>query len=173
MYRGLELWRCAAGVRTCRYLSQEIWSSGGLARAWGRGGVCFKSSGDVLQACRCRGICLKSSGALEARCRRRDVEVWRYGAGGHAAGVGTLPQKRSGSALQACRCGSKERYEDLELGRHAVGLRTSKCRGLEVCAAVVQMWRCLPQEIWISGSMPRAWGRVGVCLKSSRGSLQV
>jgi len=67
---GVEVWRCAAGVQTRSYLPQEIWSSGGMLWAWGRGGVC-----------------LKSSGALKVRCRRVDVtmqrgmELWRCVAG--------------------------------------------------------------------------------------------
>ncbi len=47
----------------------KIWSSGGMLRAWGRGGL----------EVRCRlvaSICLKSPGTLEAHCRRRDVEVF-------------------------------------------------------------------------------------------------
>ena len=62
----------------------EIWSSGGMLRAWGR---CLKRGLEV----RCRradsgGICLKSPGGLEMRRKPRDMEVWS-----------------SGDALQACR----------------------------------------------------------------------
>ena len=51
---------------------------------------------------------VKRSGAREACCGRGDVEVFAsrdQELGRHAAGLRTLPQKRSGGALQACRCG--------------------------------------------------------------------
>jgi len=69
-----------------------------MLRAWGRRGVCLKSSGALDECCRCsneevwryggmEASCrhaavdaskIWSSGALEVRCRRRDVEVWRH-----------------------------------------------------------------------------------------------
>ena len=84
----MELWRCAAAVLPLR--GMEIWSSGGMLRAWRRGGA--------LQAC-----CLKSPGALAARCRRRDVEVWKC-----AAGVLPLCLKSSGARPACCGPGDVE-----------------------------------------------------------------
>ena len=100
---------------------------------------------------RARGRCLKRG--LEVRCRRRDVEVRRYGGTEvwrHVVGPGTLPQKRSGDALQACRCGgiclkspgaleARCRRRDvevfasraLELRRYAVGVEMRRYGGME------------------------------------------
>jgi len=57
----------------------EIWSSGGMLRAWGR--------------CRKRGLGVGTWWCrdLEVRCKRADVEVKRYGdpgLGRHATGLG-------------------------------------------------------------------------------------
>jgi len=94
-------------VPTWRCLPQEIWSSGGMLRAWRRGGDCLKRSG-AREAC-CgpgdvearRGVEVWISGALEVRCRRVDAR-----------------------ALEACcRCRDVEeagRYEGLEMRRRRV-----------------------------------------------------
>src|SRR5436190_17420282 len=94
-----EVWRCAAGLGTWRYLPQEIWSSGGMLGAWGRGG--------------CRG--------LEVRCRCADAEVFAsrdLELGSHAAGLGTW--RYIGLEVR-CRRADVEVYasRDLELGSHA------------------------------------------------------
>ena len=63
-----------------------------------------RNSGGAMQACRRGGVCLKSSGPLEAGCRCVNVEVFAsrdLELGRHAASFGTLPQKKSGGALQA------------------------------------------------------------------------
>ena len=62
-YGDLELRSRAAGVRMCRSLPQELWSSEVVPQVEGHGGRDVWRSGDALQA-----------------CRRGDVEVWSAGA---------------------------------------------------------------------------------------------
>jgi len=84
----------------------EIWSSGGILRVWGRGGVEVWSSGGALQACRRGGVCLKSSGALEVCCRCRDVEeAESYGPGmrRRRVDVESVCLKNSGALGVRCR----------------------------------------------------------------------
>jgi len=52
---------------------------------------------------------------MEAYCRRADVEAQRYG----------------GLEVRCRRVASK-RYGDLELGRHAAGPGTWRCRGMKL-----------------------------------------
>ena len=109
------------------------------------------------------GVATWKYGALEARCSdeavmeagckrclKRGMELRR-----HAVGVatevtssgGTLLVVRYsyGGRLQACRRGDKEvwRSEARELGGHASGLGTSRCR----CAAGLGTWMCRGVEI--------------------------
>ena len=52
-------------------LPQEIWSSGGVLRAWGRGGICLKRSGALWRRAAGVGTCRRHGG----------MEVWKCAAG--------------------------------------------------------------------------------------------
>jgi len=96
----------------------EVGSFEGMPRAWGRclkrgvgcaAGVLplrgMKLWSFAVKSCRRGGVCLERSGTREACCGPGDVEVFASRdreLETHAAGLGTLPQKMSGGALQAC-----------------------------------------------------------------------
>src|SRR5947208_3307844 len=93
----MKLGRPAASVAS---LSQEIWNSGDMLRAWGRG--------------RGRGrVCLFASRGLDVRCRRRDVEeVWSFGGMLRPRGGGHV-EVWSAGALEV-RCRRVDTNRDLE-----------------------------------------------------------
>jgi len=113
-YRGLELWSCAGGVYTWRCRGMEIWGSGGLLWAWGRRGMEICSSGGML---RVWGRFLKRG--LEVRCRR----------------VASICLKRPGTLEAHCQ-------------RRDVGVFASSDRELGRCAVGVQTWRYGDSEVW-------------------------
>ncbi len=89
----------------------EVGRSQLAVRLWVVKDVKVERSGGTLQACRCGGICLKRSGAREACCGPGDVEVFAsrdLELGRHAAGLETLPQKRSRGMLRAWERGGME-----------------------------------------------------------------
>jgi len=97
---------------------------------------------------------------------RRCVEVWSSGVVEARRMYSNKEVWRYGGGLQACRRGGKEVSST---GALEVGCRCVASLPQEIWSSggVLRAWGRLHQEIWSSGGMLRVWGRVGVRLKSS------
>ncbi len=165
-------------MQTWRCLPQEIWSSGGMLRVRGRGGVRLKRSGAREACCgpgdvaskevwRCAAGVLPLRGVeprTEAHCRRRDVEVFvsRDRELGRC-GVGVQTWRYGGSEFWRCAAS----VLPLCLKSSGDALQVCICGGvgMEIWrrAAGVGTCRSLPQEFWRC-----AVGVASICLFASR-----
>ena len=130
----MELWRFA--VKACRRGGVEVWSSRGMSRARGRGGVCLKRSGDRELGRHAAGLDI--------------LEVWRC-----AAGVLPLSGMKLWSfAVKSCRCGGvclkRSGAREACCGRGDVEARRGVC--IKSSGALEVHCRRRDIEVWSSGA---------------------